>query len=77
MTSARRSLSTRWAPVAMQTTGSPSQTKTSDLAIWAVSQPTASAAWLTVAVEESSLRTSTSSPSRRALSITLSRTNES
>src|SRR4051794_4442338 len=58
-------------PDAMQTTGSPSATNTIDLAISASRQPTATAASLTVLVEDSSCWIVSSSPSSLALSATL------
>src|SRR5215218_2073193 len=64
----------RCSPLAITITGSPSATKTIDLAIWASSQPTALAASWTVRVGRSSLRTSTRRPSSSAVLSTFSRT---
>src|SRR5436190_2566369 len=72
-TSATLSGSIRCSPEATQTTGSPSQTKTIDLAISASSQPTAFAASPTVRVESWSCWTVTSRPSVRAMSTTFPR----
>ena len=72
--SATLSRSIRWRPLATQSTGSPSATNTIALAISASSQPTASAASLTVRVDALSRSTRTSRPSSRARSASLSLT---
>src|SRR3954466_4653544 len=67
------SRSIRWRPEATTTTGSPSITKTIDLAICPSTTPSALAASATVAVESSSVFSSIASPSSRAASLTLER----
>ena len=63
-------VSTRWPPEAITSSGAPSASKTSELAIWATSTPSCSAAWAAVRAAPSRVRTCPPAPSSASRAVT-------